>query len=198
MSAVRKQNRSIGFSALAILVSGAAGACTDAMLLNKPPIARLELKVADMTVTSGALIPYSGSPIEITLDGSKSTGQGSDIAEYIWIRTDLPRSARFADAGAGDTGVVPFEGTLENKSVIKLRVERGTYRFTLWAKDNHKPYPMVSVPVSVVVNVNVPPVDAGPVPDAGPSDTGVADTGSPADTGVADAGAAMDGAEPPG
>jgi hypothetical protein len=82
--------------ALAMLASS----CTALPYSNKPPIAVITVTVDGNVVDpKSPMIEFSGEPVTITLDGTKSTDPDGTVTDYRWLRTDVSGSARRAAEG---------------------------------------------------------------------------------------------------
>ena len=97
-------------------------------------------------------LDYDGTPVSVTLDGSKSLDHDGDIVTYRWLSAAL----------VTDGGPSP----IDPKDVVKPRLEldQGTYTFTLWVEDNRG---SVSMPDNVTINIGTDPVVecAGGIPE---------------------------------
>ena len=114
------------FSACVLVLShGCAGCLRDESLdTNRNPIANAG---ADQEHE------FTGEPITVTLDGTKSRDLDGEITGYEWRPVVLAASdggMPAPDAGAGDA--------VDPRDVAKPKFElgRGTYHFTLWVLDD--------------------------------------------------------------
>ena len=131
---------------LALSAFNAAGCLRDETLdTNRAPMANAG---ADQE------LEFSGMPINITLDGSKSRDLDGKVVRYDW-RLVAPEAGdggmamSMPDAGADDA--------LDPRNVVKPKLElgRGTYTFILWVSDDGG---AVSEPDTVTVKVGGDPV----------------------------------------
>lgn len=86
-------------------------------------------------------LEYDGSPVEVTLDGSKSSDIDGKIVEYIW------KSGQRGEGDAG-TGLIGPDPKDERKPTIKL--DQGVWVFVLWVKDDSG---RISTPDTVTITV---------------------------------------------
>ena len=135
---------------------------------NIPPVAVAFARVGSDPVGASP-IPFTGDPVTVTLDGSKSSDKDGKIVKYKWLRTDISAAQRNAAAEgaagmAGGTGgaaapMAPaFDGDPPASASPTITLtEKGKYRFTLWVQDDKDTY---SAPASVKIEVG------GFMPDA--------------------------------
>jgi hypothetical protein len=118
-----------------LLVLAAAG-CRDAPLAvnvdsNMPPVAH----AGDMQV-----VPYEGSPVKVTLDGSSSTDADGTVASYRWFSGDP----------APDGGKGRGEPDPEDVQKPEVTLGSGTWTFTLYVYDDQGG---ISEPSNVTIKV---------------------------------------------
>jgi len=124
--------------AVATAMMGLAS-CTDIVNQNEPPKAKVEIMFNGTVYASGQGIESAdGSDLPITLDGSKSSDDDGELAEFLWIATDTTAGDRMAGTNAD----------LGNSSSINVTLGIGTHRITLWVKDNEGG---ISEPASVTI-----------------------------------------------
>jgi hypothetical protein len=88
--------QTVKLGALAVLASS----CTALPYSDKPPIAVITVLLNGDTVDpKSPMIVFTGEPVTITLDGSKSTDPDGSVKDYRWMRTDVSGSARRAAEG---------------------------------------------------------------------------------------------------
>jgi hypothetical protein len=146
------------FSCLAL---GLAAAGCLKVESNKPPVAKIVVRQGSDTIAASDSIKFNGAAIKITLDGKDSSDADGNVVEYLWMRTDVPASARSADSGIApdeDGGVKsivpPFTGDPEPKVAVEVTLKvAGKYRYSLWVTDDDG---AVSAPASVTLNVAAP------------------------------------------
>jgi hypothetical protein len=153
----------------------AASGCMSVKADNKPPTAVASALLNGQPVIAGTPIPFMDQPVVITLDGSHSSDADGSLTTFIWRRTDVSAAARFMLMPAGAAGMAAASGTGGMAAPPKpsgpafvadpaptamsqvTLTEKGTYRFSLWVKDNKG---AVSAPSSVTLKVG------GFMPDA--------------------------------
>lgn len=156
---------------LGLILGGAALAgCMDIEDLNEPPTARVAVLMNGAPIDP-TMIPFSGTPVEITLSGEASSDVDGMIVAYEWWRTDVPRQLRYPEsvpmgtagmgaAGMGAAGMAapatpPFEDDpMPGRTTNVTLSAAGTYRFSLWATDEDGG---ISEPASVTLNVGAMP-----------------------------------------
>jgi hypothetical protein len=140
----------------ALIVSLLAAACVDNLQTpetNVTPVAVARVLDDDRVMPS---FSFEGSPLELTLDASKSTDLDGTIASYRWLSaTQLPSSGAGSGGSGGAAGAagaagaggasapgrwVP-EGEAADwpEDVERPRVSLpapGTYSFVVWVTDN--------------------------------------------------------------
>lgn len=138
-------NRTMEFILLATISVG----CIDVSEYNQPPVA---------IAGDDQEFEYHGTPVTVTLDGSKSYDPDGKIVEYIWYDTGVCPQDRYQFIAPPDfsgeifdwTNLKEYQGDPANESKPVGQLEEGEYRFTLWVKDDDG---SVSIPDSVLVRV---------------------------------------------
>lgn len=152
--------------ALALGMLGLAG-CLGQNVDDKIPKAVIEVQVGGMLVDATKPIPFSGMPVVVMLDGSKSSDEDGQVVGYTWFRTDFPAASRVAYAHDGgvppaDSGLPAFTGDPPPSPQVTLTLNAGKYRYSLWVKDNKGE---ISAPTSVSLQIGAPPAKFVAMPD---------------------------------
>jgi hypothetical protein len=79
-------------------------ACTEFEVKNKPPTAVALAIVGGAPADLTKPIDYPGSPLAVVLDGRSSKDVDGSIKRYLWLRTDVGPSTRYAGNGMVDAG----------------------------------------------------------------------------------------------
>jgi hypothetical protein len=152
-----------------LVVAGSALAChADLGILppNLPPIADARIlrdgQSYNARIDGGAAelrFDYSGSPVMVTLDGTKSYDPDGTIVAYQWLSATLaPDGGMQLPDGATMLRFVPpgappnWPGTAAQPQV---ELGQGTWSFSLWVTDNQG---AVSQPDTITITVGVDPV----------------------------------------
>jgi hypothetical protein len=140
------KNHAISSACVLVLALGGAGCLRDESLdTNRNPIA---------DAGKDQEHEFTGAPITVTLDGSKSRDLDGEITGYVWRPVILDAS----DGGmpAPDAGA-DANAALDPRDVAKPKLElsRGTYHFTLWARDDSG---ALSEPDTVTIKIGGDPV----------------------------------------
>lgn len=157
-----------------ILALGAAtswGGCLQFKVDNKPPVAEVWVNGMSVAKSGNPLttttIPFSGSPVAVTLDGSKSSDSDGQVMAFKWVRTDVAAASRWADGGVPppDSGLPVFHPSDDPPAMPQPQVMLGAgkYRYSLWVTDDHG---AISAPATVTLQIGVPPPKFVPMPDA--------------------------------
>lgn len=122
---------------LGLLVPFAGGCKTNATIdTNLTPVA---------SAGESQVVPYNGSPVEVTLDGSGSSDADGQIVDYLWFSAD---GVELDGGGVGRAGPDP-----DNRVRPTVSLDQGMWLFTLWVRDNAG---AVSDPDSVQITVGEP------------------------------------------
>ncbi|HMI92678.1 MAG TPA: hypothetical protein VK509_14985 [Polyangiales bacterium] len=131
---------------LALALSGAGCLRDESLDTNRDPIAN---------AGEDQQHEFSGEPVTVTLNGTKSRDLDGEIAEYEWrpVVLDASDGGMTADASAA----AGTEDAVDPRNVAKPKLElgRGTYHFTLWVRDDDG---ALSKPDTVTVKIGGDPV----------------------------------------
>jgi hypothetical protein len=139
------ENHAMSAACLLALALALAGCLRDESLdTNRDPIAN---------AGEDQELEFSGAPVSVTLDGSKSRDLDGKVTEYEWrpVILDASDGGMPVDAGASaDDALDP-----RNVAKPKLELARGTYHFTLWVRDDGG---ALSKPDTVMIKIGGDPV----------------------------------------
>lgn len=161
--------RSLLVSTLVVGSAALCSSCRDAPLADNVPSNLTPIAHAGDMQT----FPYAGSPVAVTLDGSRSDDPDGEIVRYHWL------SGNRGDGGAGRGGPDPEDVVSPN-----VLLGEGLWTFVLYVTDNDEG---VSEPATVTIRIGAAPGDAGARPDGG--------SALDASTPSIDSGASLDGGE---
>jgi hypothetical protein len=147
MQSIKLGNTLSFFAALLALLS--LNACSEFDVKNLPPVATVRVMMNGAPVNIEEPIPYMGTPLALTLDGTLSTDEDGNVAKYTWYRTDLPPNVRY-DAGVMD---IPTEGDLMPVAAPQVMLGEGSYQYSLWVTDDED---MISEPATVEFTIKTP------------------------------------------
>ena len=111
-----------------LLVGAALAGCHENLVFetNNAPVADAWVVGFDQDVEEIAF-EFDGSPVSVTLDGSRSTDSDGTVVRYTWLSgTQAP------DGGAGRIGPNPDDVA---QPTVEL-TEQGRWIFSLWVEDN--------------------------------------------------------------
>jgi hypothetical protein len=143
-----KLNTLSSFAALLALLS--INACSEFDVENLPPVAKVQLMMNGAPVNTEEPIPYMGTPLAFTLDGTLSSDHDGTIVKYTWLRTDVPANVRY-DAGVTNLG--SFTGDPMPVEAPQVTLSEGSYQFSLWVTDDGN---MISDPATLEFIIETP------------------------------------------
>jgi hypothetical protein len=134
--------------ALTLLLAMSIAACTSIDIDNKAPTAKAIATIDGKAVDPKMPASYTGQPVTLTLDGTKSRDSDGRITDFIWMRTD---SSLQPDSGVG---TAPTEGGPMNGATTTVTLlAAGDYQFSLWVRDDDGE---VSAPSTVKLTLETP------------------------------------------
>lgn len=157
MRSIKLRNTLLASAALfaPLLLNG----CSRFLIENELPEAKVQLLMNGVPVDTEEAIPFMGTPITFTLDGSMSSDKDGTIVKYLWLQTDVPPNARY-DAGvmnlatsAGD----PMTFTDDPMPVPSPQVTlgEGHHQFSLWVTDDED---TISAPATLEFTIETPAI----------------------------------------
>lgn len=124
--------------------------CSEFEIENKTPVATATVLVNGAPADLSMPIPYMGTPLTITLDGSASTDEDGSITKYLWLRTGISPQERHADSGMP---MFPYPGDPMAVASPQVPLGEGEHQYSLWVTDNEN---IVSDPATVAFTIETP------------------------------------------
>jgi hypothetical protein len=131
----------------------ALAGCSDFEIANLPPVAKAQVLVNGAAMTTAEPIPFMGTPIAITLDGTTSADKDGSVVKYLWLQTDVPNYVRYGLVDAGAAPPPPFAGDPPAVPAPQLMLGEGTYQYSLWVTDDGN---LTSDPATVEFTIETP------------------------------------------
>ena len=150
MQSIKLRNTLSASAALLALLS--LNGCSRFLIDNELPEAKVQLLMADGTpvVDLTKAIPYMGTPLVFTLDGSMSSDDDGTIVKYLWLDSDVPANVR---NDAGVTSLATYAGDPPPVPSPQVTLGEGHYQFSLWVTDNED---TISAPATLEFTIETP------------------------------------------
>lgn len=151
MTTAKEKNMRTRMTCLAVAAALAMAGCTEIVLKNDPPVAKIAVTQDGNPVASGQGVESAdGSPLTFMLDASGSTDEDGTIVGWRWARSDISSTERLGGMVGADGGVPQSAIELGDARSISSAFGPGTHRVTLWVVDDEGG---VSKPASVTLSV---------------------------------------------
>lgn len=137
-------------SSAALLALLSLGGCSEFEVENKPPVAKVQLLMNGAPVNIEEPIPFMGTELALTLDGTMSSDEDGDIVKHLWLNTGVPASERY-DAGVMNINM--YTGDPMPVAAPPLMLGEGSYQFSLWVTDDED---MISEPATLEFTIKTP------------------------------------------
>jgi hypothetical protein len=151
MRSIKLRNTHSALAALFALLS--LSGCSRFIVENEVPVATVQLLMnGNMPVDVSKPIPYMGTPIAFTLNGSMSSDIDGTIVKYEWLRTDVPPNVRY---DAGIMNLASYTGDPMPVASPQVTLGEGHYQFSLWVTDDED---AISAPATLEFTIETPTV----------------------------------------